>query len=326
MSPQWISERLTAGDCGPGVTVYELDSGRAGPSVLVLGGVHGNEVGGIVGAGRLTAGPLELRAGRLRVVPVTHEAAFEADSRTGPADGGNLARSFPGDPAGSPTERLAALVGDRLIRGSDVLVDLHTSTPATDMPFFAGGLDDGGPAATTGVELAVAFGAGIVWTHGSLGPGRTLTLARQLGIPAIYVESPSGGVLDRARLDGYTGGVRNVLAHLGMLAAEAPPARPDLWLHGDGDTDSFTVTPAAGLFLPEVALLDRVERGQRVGSLLDPRGRELAVVAAPEAGHVATLQRCAVVAAGTPVVGVAPARPPVLDRPSDAVHARVMAA
>nr|BFE61533.1 hypothetical protein GCM10020063_060590 [Dactylosporangium thailandense] len=321
----WCQERISAGPDGPGVTVHELDSGHDGPTVVVLGGVHGNEVGGIVGAGRLTTRALDLRAGRLRVVPVTHEAAFEADSRTGPADGGNLARSFPGDERGTPTQRLADLVARRLIRGADVLVDLHTSTPATDMPFFAGGLDDGGDAATTGVALAVAFGAGLVWTHGSLGPGRTLTLARDLGIPAIYVESPGGGVLDPALLDGYTGGVVNVLAHLGMVAEPATPPRPPaLWLHGDGDTDSFTVAPAAGLFLPGVRLLDRVERGQAVGRVLDPRGRELAVVEAPESGHVATLQRFAAVAAGTPVVGVAPARPASLGLPSDRIHARAV--
>jgi predicted deacylase len=324
MSLQWTEVRL-ADPAGPAVTVYELDSGRDGPTVLVLGGVHGNEVGGIVGAGRLTTRPLPLRAGRLRVVPVTHEAAFAANSRTGPADGGNLARCFPGDPAGSPTAQLAALIGQRLIRGSDVLIDLHTSSPATDMPFFAGGLDDGSDIATAGVELAVAFGAGLVWTHPTLGPGRTLTLARDLGIPAIYVESPGGGTLDQRLLDGYTTGVTNVLAHLKMLPPDSDtPSRPARWLHGDGDTDSFTTAPVAGLFLPEVDLLDVVVRGQRVGSVLDPRGQVLAIVEAPACGHVAALQRRAVVRPATPVVGIAPARPAKLGLPSDLIYQRIL--
>lgn len=304
-----------------GVTAYTTDSGRPGPRVLVLGGVHGNEVGGVLGAGSLTAGPVPLRAGRLTVVPVAHEAAFAAGSRTGPADGENLARVFPGDPAGTPTPRLAALLDRQLISAADVLIDLHTSSPDADMPLFAGCLDDGSAVATRAVELAVAFGAGMVWTHPRLAPGRTLSVAHARGAPALYVESPRGGVLDAGYVGVYSSGVRRVLAHLGMLE-DAPPGRPlEHWLHAEGDTDSFTAAAADGLFLARVALLDEVARGQVVGQVVGPRGDIRAEVAAVVAGRVATLRTSAVVRAGTPVVGVAPARPASLGHESDAIAA-----
>ncbi len=325
----WHTHRVEAGTPeGPGVTVHELDSGQVGPVVLVLGGVHGDEVGGIVAAGRLTGRELSLRTGRLRVVPVVHEDAYGADSRTSPLDGANLARAFPGDVAGGPTEQLAALVAERLIRHSDVLIDLHTSSPASDMPFFAGCVDDGGDVATRAVELTAAFGAGLLWTHPSLAPGRTLSFAHAQGIPAIYAESPAGGVLHRGTLDAYETGVVRVLAHLGMLRDDHPPAPPppNRWLHGPGDVDGFTPAPAAGLFLADVALLDEVSRGQRVGRILDPRGHLLGEVTAARSGHVVTLRRRAHVAAGTPVVGVAAPRPAVLGTPSDALAERLRAA
>ena len=320
MNTAWRERRLVAGTSGGAeLTVYEHDSGVDGPRVLVLGGVHGDEVGGVVAAGRLTLAPLRLRAGILRVVPVTHEAAFAADSRTGPCDGGNLARLFPGNPAGSPTEQLAHLVTERLLRRADVMVDLHTSSPHTDMPLFAGCLDDGSGPATRSVELAVAFGAPVVWTHPSLGAGRSLTVARELGIAALYAESPVGGVLDAAHLDAYERGVRRVLAHLGMLEENEPSAAPQLWLHGAGDVDAFTPTPVGGLFLAEVALLDVVDFEERVGRVLDTRGRTVAELHAPAAGHVVTLRRAAQVGPGTPAVGVAAPRPEVLALPSDAL-------
>lgn len=320
MTVTWAKHRVvgqTVDD--PGVDVYELDSGVPGPTVLVLGGVHGNEVGGIVAAGQLTRTRWPLRAGRLRVVPVTHEAAYAADSRVGPGDGLNLARVFPGRPDGSATERLAHLVTDELLRSADVLVDLHTSSPDTDMPLFAGCLDDGSAAANRAVELVLAFGAPVVWTHARLGPGRTLTMALDLGIPAIYAESPAGGVLSAGHLDAYVSGVRRVLAALAMLDDAPPGETSPLWLHGDGDVDAFSQVTVEGLFSAETELLNWVEAGQVLGIVVDIRARLLERVLAPDTGHVVTLRRTAHVRPGTPVAGIAPVRPALLGLPSDSL-------
>ncbi|SEE69459.1 succinylglutamate desuccinylase/aspartoacylase family protein [Jiangella alba] len=320
MTAAWREHRLPTGPGGAGIDVHELDSGASGPTVVILGGVHGNEVGGILAAARLTRLPLPLRAGRVRVVPVTHEAAYEADSRVGPGDGLNLARVFPGAAGGSATERLAHLVTEQLLRTADVLVDLHTSSPDTDMPLFAGCLDDGSDAADRAVRLALAFGAPAVWTHGVLGPGRTLTVARDLGIPAIYAESPVGGVLDERYLDAYVSGVRRVLADLAMLPDEtAPGATVPVWVHGDGDVDMFSQVAVGGMFHAEVALMDRVEAGQLVGTVVDTRARVLEHVHAAASGHVVTLRRAAHVRPGTPVAGIAAARPARLGLPSDSL-------
>ncbi len=316
----WVEERISTSDGEIGVTVQVLRSPRPGLKVLVLGGVHGNEVGGTLAAARLTSSIGVLRSGSVAVVPVAHEAAHHAFSRTGPADGENLARCFPGQPDGTPTQRLAALLGERLIRSADVLVDLHTSSPDADMPFFAGGLDDGSEIATRGTELAVAFGAGIVWTHPTVGVGRTLSLAQELGIPALYVESPRGGVLDRRYLTAYVDGVKRVLAKLGLLDMDMPTVDPPrLWLHDDGDTDAFVATPVDGWFLSEVDLLDAVTAGQTVGRVVDRHGTSLHEVVASSDGVVVTLRTTAPVTVGTPLIGLAAPRPASLGLPSDVI-------
>lgn len=310
MTASWSTRRLggAAGSDAPGLTVHELESGAPGPVVLVLGGVHGNEIGGILAAGRLVGADLGLRTGRLLVAPVAHEAAHDADARESPVDGLNLARVFPGSRSGSATEVVAALIAEELIAVADVLLDLHTSSPETDMPLFCGCLDDGSAASARAVELALAFGAPVVWTHGALGPGRTLGVARDRGIPALYAESPRGGVLDEAYLDAYDRGVRGVLAALGMTDAAVPAAPPPLRLHGDGDVDAFAHAAHDGLFRAEVGLLDRVERGTTVGVVTDRLGRVLERVVAADSGYVATLRRHARVTAGTPLVGIVPER------------------
>ncbi|MFB2596623.1 succinylglutamate desuccinylase/aspartoacylase family protein [Herbiconiux sp. P17] len=321
--PAWTTRRLSVSPISAvAVTVHELESGRPGPNLLVLGGVHGDEVGGIVAAGRVASTPWPLLRGRITVVPITHEAAYAADARVSPLDGGNLARSFPGALGGSPTEELAWLVGHRLIASADALIDLHTSNAKTDMPLFVGCLDDGSPQAAEAVRLARGFGMRLLWTHPALGPGRTLTVAQERGIPALYVESPVGGVLEDAFVDAYVEGVRSVLEGLGLIepatdTGARPRPEPELWLHGNGDTDTFSSTRTAGLFDRSVALLDQVRRGQLVGRVLDPLGDVLEDVLAPANGFVTTLQRSARVERGQPVVAVTARRPPELGLPTD---------
>lgn len=302
----WSTQRIGADRPGIGVTVHRLAGSEPGPRLLVLAGVHGNEIGAIIGAGALTQQPLVLSCGTLEVVPITHEAANAEFVRCGPADGLDLARTFPGDLHGSPTQRLAALVLDELITRADALIDLHTSSPDADLPFFAGSLNDGTSSARRGIEMATAFGTGTVWSHPTLGPGRTLTMAAERGIPAIYVESPTGGVLDDQLLRAYTDGVLRVCAVLGMLGAEAVPAgrATTVWLQGSGNTDEFASARCAGYFVAEVAMLQEVSTGQVLGRVVDAYGRRLSEVSALSEGVVSYLRRQAKVAEGTSLVSV----------------------
>lgn len=309
-APRWTSFRAGEAHPGPGVTVYRLAGSDPGPRLLTLGGVHGNEIGGIVGAGRLTEMEIPLARGTLDVVPVTHEAANDVFARESPLDGLNLARVFPGVPGGSPTQRVAAVVAG-LISGADGLIDIHTSSPDAEMPLFAGSLSDGTPHADRGVQMAAVFGAGTVWTHPWNGPGRTISFAQEQQIPAMYCESPAGGVLDEAVLSVYTSGVLRVCALLGMLpAAAVPPGRPpQVWLDGNGDNDTITAAPCAGYFLAETDLLRPASRGSRIGRMIDEHGRTLAEITAPDDGVVTFLRRQARVSAGESLVSVSQQHP-----------------
>lgn len=319
--PSVLRREVTA-DGEIGVDIWERRGGADGPHVVVLGGVHGDEVGGILAAGMIADSGWALSAGRLSVVPVAHEAARHTDSRVSLEDGGNLARSFPGRRDGRPTERLADLLATRVLSDADVLIDLHTSSRGADMPLFVGCLDDGSEPADRGVRLAHGFGMPLLWTHPTLGPGRTLTVAAENGIPALYVESPVGGVVDREHLRAYVDGVRSVLEAVGMLPAGPARPAPALWLHGDGDTDAFSAVSQGGYFERSASLLDTVAQGAEVGRVLDVFGRVVETVTAPAEGVVTTLQRTAAVAMGQPVVGVTAVRPASLRLPSDDLMTR----
>src|SRR5436190_22204934 len=103
----------------------ELVGHRPGLHLLITGGVHGDEFEPMVALRRLsrTLDPAQLR-GRVTLVPVVNEPAFRLGQRVA-EDGLDLARTCPGRPDGSVTERIAHALA-QLIRSAGCFIDLHT--------------------------------------------------------------------------------------------------------------------------------------------------------------------------------------------------------
>jgi predicted deacylase len=293
--------------CGVELEVFEFTGAADGPTLSVLGGVHGDELEGVTAA-RLFAQrvPELLTRGRVRVVPVANPLAYAANSRCSPIDGGNLARLFPGAADGTATEQIADALTRNVISGSDLLVDLHSAGVNYEMPVFAGCTTDAatGPAATI---AAVAFGAPILWPHSGRNPGRSLTAADDLGVPGIYVEGSGGGGLRGADLDIYTSGLANLLCWLGMSAAPRQGHPQPIVLHGgDGDVDASLAANCAGLCVTRVRIGQSVAAGDLLAVIYDERGRELESVVSPRSGTVMMLRRRADVAPGDGIAMLGP--------------------
>jgi predicted deacylase len=294
-----------------GFTVIELTGSADGPTLSAVGGVHGDEFEGVAACLAL-AEDIAAREihGRLRLVPVAHEAAHRASLRSSPTDGRNLARTFPGDAQGEPTERLAAALRTEVILGSDVFVDLHSAGTAYAMPLLVGWGDDGCPACVRSAAAAEAFAAPVLWRHaGPLPPGRTLSAAHDAGIASIYAEASGGGSLSRSEADMYAAGVRRVMASLGMLAlasADAPHENAPLRLVGEGDLDvPAMVAPFDGLCETLVGALDRVRASDVVAIVTDPMTSARAEVRSNGDGVVVLARRGARVARGDNLVVLA---------------------
>ena len=116
-----------------------------GPRLAVLAGVHGDEPEGVLAARRLLVRLETLPfAGTVVVIPVACPGAFAADTRASAVDGLNLARTFPGNPGGSDSQRLAHALTEQVIAPASLLVDLHSSGKDYEMPLFAGAYHGGG--------------------------------------------------------------------------------------------------------------------------------------------------------------------------------------
>ena len=294
--------RITVGTAG-GFDLWTVDVTAPGPRVVVLGGIHGDETQGVLAAGRLATDETRLTRGRVDIVPICHEAAFGADSRTSPADEGNLARVFPGDPGGGPTSQIAHHLYTEVLSGADLLIDLHTSGQSYDMPFLAGFQADTSAADSLAKRAAAAFGAEFVWRHPDRSEGRTVSVVDQ----AIYIECPGGGPMTPVSVNDYIAGVQRVLAMMDMVA-EVPPAptRPSIRVTGGGDLDRDMLSVHhRGMFVTELAPGLKVEAGQLLGTVVTTEGRVLEEVSAPDEAWVMAIKRRPPVVPGDLVVSLA---------------------
>lgn len=279
-APGW--HELPVGD-GRAVDLFVVTGAGPGPRTVVTGGVHGDEYEGPA-AVRALAHDLTPDAvrGTVVLIPVANPTAFAAGTRLNPEDGRNLARSFPGDPAGSPTERLAAALFAVAGR-ADLLVDLHSGGAEYLFAPVAGFY---GPAAVGNRSFAAArrFGLPRLWQLPDT-PGVLSFELHRRGATAVGCEYLGSGRLDP---DGRTAYRRGVLNLLGGTPATHPPAFAGEWL----------MTEADGLFEAACRVGESVLTGQELATITDVRGRVRQRFVAPHAGDVLAVRCKAGVRAG----------------------------
>ncbi len=214
------------------VPAIEIRGAHDGPTLALIAGVHGCEYSSMAGLRRFAHGlDHQSLRGRILAVPILNLPSFW--SRTPfvvPDDGKNLNRCFPGDPAGTLTERLAHDVFEQIIRSADALVDLHAGDQPEALEPFA--IYDAGPAERDARQLALAYGVGYVIRQ-EPGPDRAVAgsssaAAAAIGVPAIIAEAGGCGLVDRAAVRRHVDGLGGVLSALHMLPApSSSPASPD---------------------------------------------------------------------------------------------------
>lgn len=212
-----------------------LDSGRPGPTITFVAGVHGGKVAAVRALERLATEllPGTLLGGRIILVAPANVRGFDAGlAQLSPDDGLNLNRVFPGDSDGRPTERLAAGLM-QIVARSDYLVDLHGSDGDEAVWRFAyaarPGVDPQVDSAA--LDLATRWGTPlVVWDDAgprTLAESRFLQTAAHLsGVPAITVFEGGSSREDSAATARFVDGVRAVLTSFGMLADSIAPIAP----------------------------------------------------------------------------------------------------
>lgn len=291
-------------------TMYtEIKSGEEGPKVLISAGVHGDEYEPIVAAIRLIKLlPDLINKGSISVVCVANPSAYEQGNRLG-ADGLDLARICPGRNDGSESEKAAFEISE-LIKSSDYLIDMHTGGALFDiMPMAGYMMHSDAKVLATQRRMAACFSMPVIWGTDSKPNGRTLSIARDAKIPAIYLEYGGGGAFNEAIADVYVNGCLHLLAELNMT--EMPiitAAEPDYWVEDSspdsGHLQAKMLSPYEGIFVPSVQNGYAVAKGQKWGIVYDPKRQQTNDVMADSDGIVLFIRRSAKVKIGDSLGGI----------------------
>lgn len=287
----------------------EIAGQQPGPHLLITGGVHGDEFEPMAAVRQLARElrPEELR-GRVTLVPIVNEPAFRLGQRCA-EDGLDLARTCPGRGDGSVTERIAFALS-ALILSADLYIDLHTGgTRLMVLPLTGFVLHPNLAVLEQQRRMAWAFGLPLIWGTDPTLPGRSLSVARDANVPAIYAEYLGGGRFDPAGVAAYVSGCRAVMAEYEMLDVRAAPrsglplivedSRP-----GAGHMQVNHPAPCEGFFEPAVQLGQQVQAGDVLGTICNPLDKQIEFIRSRYSGIVIVLHTFPRVEAGTSVAVV----------------------
>ncbi len=253
------------------IPIYVIKNGD-GPTLLLTGGIHGDEYEGQIAISRLaqTLQPEDI-AGRLILLPAVNVPAVLNNTRTSPIDGRDLNRCFPGDPSGTFSEMLAHFVDSQILPHVDASIDLHTAghsaecLPSTNMHHVADPV-----LREKTLAAATAFGAPFNVVFWGVDEGATLTSSvERRKILSLGTEIGGWGRVNVEGLRIGERGVRNMLKHLGMLAGKGET------LQRDGtpgtrhmmvrDPACYSFAPVNAVFEPRHVAGDAVRGGQSAG-------------------------------------------------------------
>lgn len=270
-----------------------------GPRLLVTGGVHGDEFEPIAAIRRLI-GHFENETddvagfrGEVVFVPIVNEPAFLRGHRCA-EDGLDLARTCPGDSGGSITEQTAAALSE-LIESADFYVDLHTGgTEYSVTPLAGYSLHRDSEILDVQRRMARAFNLPVVWgTAGDL-DGRSLSVARDANVPAIYCEYLGSATCSEDGVQGYVQGCLNVMGELGFLDRPVSSSRVEHVIEdpasGSGHMQVCNPSPVAGYFETAVGVGDVIASGDRLGTVYDLKDHSPREIRSPHGGIVITLR------------------------------------
>lgn len=260
------------------VNAYVYRAVESGPTVLVLAGVHGDEVNGVETVRRvLQSGLFEnLQRGSVIAIPVLNVYGFNNFSREVP-DGKDVNRSFPGTTRGSLASRVARTLTREILPLVDFGIDYHTGGNAHyNFPQIR--YTKGDAAAR---ELAEVFAAPFTIAKPALSKSLRQT-AGKLGKPILVYEGGENLRLGGVAIEKGMAGLRRVLCHHGMLAGEAPAPDRNLPIGESG----WLRAARAGMFQWMKQSGAQVRKGEILGFLNDPYGQWEEAVTAPHAGYL----------------------------------------
>jgi N-alpha-acetyl-L-2,4-diaminobutyrate deacetylase len=267
----------------------------SGPTVLALGGNHGDEYQGQVAimklAQRISEGEVQ---GRLILIPSLNFPAALAATRLSPIDGMNLNRAFPGDAHGSVTSQIAHYLTHELFPISDAVIDIHSGGRSMEfVPCSHMHVVSDRAQRQAMLDAMLAWNTDFCFLYTDIaGSGLLPVEAENQGKTVITTELGGGEAIPASVHRIAHDGLVNVLRHLGVLSGALQSREslglPPTVLTQALESKNYLLAPESGIFEVCVELGDMVAVDQPIGRIhfLERPDRQPIEILAPKPGYL----------------------------------------
>jgi N-alpha-acetyl-L-2,4-diaminobutyrate deacetylase len=243
-----------------------------GPTVLMLGGNHGDEYQGQVAAMKLARELTpDMVTGRIILIPSLNFPAALAAKRLSPLDGMNMNRAFPGQPEGPVTSQIAHYLTTVLFPLSDVVIDIHSGGRSMDfVPCSHMHLVPDKAQRERMLKAMLAWNTDFCFLYADIaGSGLLPVEAENQGKTVVTTELGGGEGVPASVHRIAQSGLRNVLIHVGALkgveATRESLGKPPSILVQALNREDYVLAPESGIFEVTVDLGGQVKAGDTVG-------------------------------------------------------------
>jgi predicted deacylase len=262
-----------------------------GPTVLLMAGLHGDEINGIEIIRRvIRKGFNKPNVGMIICLPVFNIFGFLTINRELP-DGRDLNRSFPGSQSGSLAAQFAYHFMKEIAPHVDYVIDFHTgASQRNNFPQIRCVMSD-----AQSVELANIFNPPFILNSSYI--SKTIRESiNKMGKKMLLFEGGKANSIEEMVVEEGLNGVKRLLSHLGMrtfkidISKDRSPVNltESKWMRA----------PHSGMFQATVKNGALVEKGEVIGVVTDPYGNFERKVKATSKGYVICLNESPVVYKG----------------------------
>ncbi|AZJ34569.1 succinylglutamate desuccinylase/aspartoacylase family protein [Tenacibaculum singaporense] len=260
------------------IPVYIFNGDQLGPTILLQGGLHGDEVNSIELVRRMLIDKsYKIHRGCVIVVPLLNVFGFLNMSRD--MHGKDVNRSFPGSKTGSLASRMAYYLMKEITNNVDFAIDFHTGgEQRNNFPQIRFTPED-----EKGFQLASIFNAPFMFGS-KLIPKSFRNQCYKNNIPVIVYEGGESLRLEEKAIQQGINGTLRVLKHFKMInkSIEIPKNTTSIHIN----KHKWVRAKVAGLFTSIVHNGEKVKKGQVLGHVMDTYGETNFSVKSPYNGYI----------------------------------------
>ena len=252
-------------------------SKKDGPTLLLIGGMHGDEINGVEILRRIIRDKLFVpECGSVICIPILNTLGFINFSREN-SGGKDVNRSFPGSNTGSLASQIAHFMAEEILPQIDYAIDFHTGGKRiNNYPQIRTVFSH-----EASLKLAKAFAAPFTLNS----PLRDKSLRKHghsLDKPILVYEAGESLRLRQHSIVVGVNGTLRVMKYLGMNQNAPDPKTPGITLTGS----TWLRAKRSGMYHSVVRSGAPVIKNETLGYITDPYGQKEVKVKSPMEGYV----------------------------------------